>query len=260
LSGVLILTQPITLAPVVFALGFVVIREHLWRQATIAALVIAAIMSPWVIRNYVVLDRVILTKSPLWWNFYGGFMPESFLGGERKPERIIGGARVIRSDNSFMRRYYVIPLKTQKKIAALQQERTDIEMEPIYRDSVLRAIREHPKLYAEKTLVQAGLYWWVPPKDLGDNSMAFVIARKAPVFLLNLASIVGFFVLYKRKKAFAVAILATLTFFTIAYAMTQVHYIRYKLDIEWLQLYYAAAALEALALLIVAKRRAPRST
>ncbi len=117
-SGVLIMTQPITVGPVVVALGIVIVRARLWRQAIVAGAIIVITFAPWVVRNYVVLDKVVVTKSPFWWNFYGGFMPQSFLGGEREPEKIIGGVRVIGSDHSFMRRYYVIPLQTQRRIAA----------------------------------------------------------------------------------------------------------------------------------------------
>jgi hypothetical protein len=116
------------------------------------------------------------------------------------------------------------------------------------RRMALDIIRQHWKLWLERTLVHALVYWWVPPRYWGNFSVEFVAVRLLPVVLLNALTVLGFVRLWRLHRDFASLLLLALLCFTAGYALNHVVNIRYKLEVEWLQLYAAAAALEALLL------------
>jgi 4-amino-4-deoxy-L-arabinose transferase-like glycosyltransferase len=119
---------------------------------------------------------------------------------------------------------------------------------PEMRRMALDIIRQHWKLWLERTLVHALVYWWVPPRYWGNFSVEFVAVRLLPVVLLNALTVLGFVRLWRLRRDFASLLLLALLCFTAGYALNHVVNIRYKLEVEWLQLYAAAAALEALLL------------
>ncbi len=119
---------------------------------------------------------------------------------------------------------------------------------PEMRQMALDIIRQHWGLWLERTVVHALVYWWVPPRYWGNLSVEFLGVRLFPVVLLNALTVVGFVRLWRLRRDFASLLLLTLLCFTAGYALNHVLNIRFKLEVEWLQLYAAAAALEGLLL------------
>ena len=234
-SALTALTQPVALPILLGGCTGTFLCRRAWRHGAVAAATAVVIIAPWAIRNYATLGDPILTKSALWVNIYGGFFPPSFV--ENVSTDIPADAPLAR--------YYFVDKALAKRIFELRQHQTDIAMEPIYREAVLTTIGSDVGRYLEKTLIQMGLYWWVPPKDLDDQRLSFLFVRKLPVLILVPLSIVGAVVLWRRNPPLTLAVLLALGWFTLVYGLTQVHYIRYKLDIEWLQLLLAAAAVDA---------------
>ncbi|RMG07780.1 MAG: hypothetical protein D6735_02420 [Acidobacteria bacterium] len=74
--------------------------------------------------------------------------------------------------------------------------------------------------------------------------MKFLIVRALPVIFLNILFVWGSIRLWKLHRGLALAILLTLLYFTITYALTHIANTRFKLDIEWLELFACAAALQ----------------
>jgi hypothetical protein len=233
-SAALVLIQPVA-TPVVGVticyVTFIYCRRHMVLIAAIGMVVLA----PWIIRNYSQFSQIII-KSPTFMNVYAGFFP--FEWCENKSTDV--------TNDGFMSRFYVVDERLAADVFALRQVKNDVEMEPVYRSAVIATLRSHPSVYVTKSVYQMALYFWVPPAYLGDNSLGFWIVRKGPVLMLNVLSVIGVCLLYRRHRAVAMVILGILLYFTLVYGLTQVHSVRYKLDIEWLQFFLVAACVEKL--------------
>ncbi|MCS7188562.1 MAG: hypothetical protein RMJ66_02030 [Bacteroidia bacterium] len=96
----------------------------------------------------------------------------------------------------------------------------------------------------ERTILNAFIFWWIPPRYWGNNSLPFIIARKAPVIIINILFIIGLLYGSRRYKALTLFILGVSLFFTLFYAVGHVHNTRYRLDVEWLQLFVCAMGVE----------------
>ncbi|GIV23232.1 MAG: glycosyltransferase family 39 protein [Bacteroidia bacterium] len=92
----------------------------------------------------------------------------------------------------------------------------------------------------EKSMMNALMYWWIPWRYWGNNSLSFWIARKIPVILINTFFLLGVVLGFRRYKGLILFVLLVSAIFTATYAFYHALYIRYKLDIEWLQLYVCA--------------------
>ncbi|MDW8436413.1 MAG: glycosyltransferase family 39 protein [Chloroherpetonaceae bacterium] len=219
-SGVLVLAQPVALLPVVATLVFA-FRRRL-KSLALILLALLAPMSVWTARNLVVFGKAIPTKSPFYMNLYVGLLPE----------------------HSGLKAFEFLDDETIRRIDSLRQSTSDVEMEAHYKEVSLNAVRRKPLLYAAKTLWQAALYWFVPPRYFGNLSLSFVAVRLLPVLILNALFAWGLARLWRRRPDIAIAIALTLTYFTAVYALTHVSNIRFKLDIEWLELFACAAAFD----------------
>lgn len=250
-SGLLILTQPMMGLLILASLIFFAIRRRNVGHLAIVATLIGLVMTPWVARNYVVFHEIIPTKSCFWINIYSGFFPKEFA------ENISTAV----PDDDPMKRFYVIDPQLAGDIFKERQGKSGEAMEPTYRAVTLETIRNHPISYVAKTIVQLGLFFWVPPSYLNDNSPAVWVVRKAPVMLIDILSVIGLALLARRDRALAIALALILLSYGSLYAVSVVHFIRYKLDIEWLQLFPVAVALENLLWrlgLLMAREDAPK--
>jgi hypothetical protein len=95
----------------------------------------------------------------------------------------------------------------------------------------------------ERTLLHAGIFWWIPPKYWQDKSLRFWLVRRFPVLVINALFLVGLVGSLRRYPGVGAFILGSSLWFTAFYAVNHVLNIRYRLDIEWLQLYICAMAI-----------------
>jgi hypothetical protein len=218
-TGGLLLLQPLALMPI-SAASFAVFRYRL-KPLVLIGLCALLPMSVWITRNFLAFEKFIPTKSMLYGSMYMGWLPEF------APDK----------------KFDVIDEKTKRQIDSLRKVLNDVELEAPHKAAVLETIQTYPMLYLEKTLRQAALFWWIPPRYAGDLSLGFIAVRLLPVILLNALCAVGIFRLWKIHSTFAVSIALALAYFTAVYALTQISNIRFKLDIEWLELYACAAAI-----------------
>ncbi|MEN3041048.1 MAG: glycosyltransferase family 39 protein [Bacteroidia bacterium] len=98
----------------------------------------------------------------------------------------------------------------------------------------------------KRTLLHAAIFWWIPPRYWNDNSLAFWLVRKLPVIIINALFLLGLWYGLRKYRKLTLFILLTSILFTGVYAINHVLNIRYRLDIEWLQLYVCAMAIEGL--------------
>ncbi|ROL62219.1 hypothetical protein D9V86_01770 [Bacteroidetes/Chlorobi group bacterium ChocPot_Mid] len=214
LCGMLWLTQPIVIPILLLILIFLLIKK-LFRFSIIYITFTVILIAPWAIRNYIEFDHLIISKSPFWMNLYYGWLPEYH----------------------NQKRYDIIPDKVKDDIRSkLENGESDLQTEKIFKKIFLKYTTENPWLYAEKTLYQTLCYWYMPPGYWNDTRLTYIYGRKLPVIILNLLLIPGIYLLFKYDRKTALIILLTLLYFTIVYSLTSSANIRYKLDIEWLEL------------------------
>lgn len=214
ISGIIILTQPIV-SPIVLAVLIFLIIKKQWKKAILSFLLIGVVLAPWTVRNYNTFHKIIPTKSPFWMNFYVGFLPY----------------------NLASQKYSIINKNDRNFIDSLNQSGiNDVDIEPYYKQVASKLITSNPAIYLEKTAYQMLSYWWVPPRYFNNNTLKFLIVRKIPVIIINILFIIGIITLFSRNKKLSITILAILLYFTLIYGLTQVSNIRFKLDIEWLEL------------------------
>ena len=220
LSGVLILTQPIALLPIVacIAIGFRTNAKSLLIIFTAMLLPIGV----WTARNWLVFEKVIPTKSPFYMNLYVGLLPEY----------------------SGLKQFEFLDSAEIQHLNSLQKVLNDVQMESHYKAAFINAVKEKPLQYAQKTCWQALLYWLFPPRYFENLSLQFVVVRLLPVVVLNALFVWGTVKVWHIRREIALSILLVLLYFTTVYALTHVANIRFKLDIEWLELFVCAAVFQ----------------
>lgn len=94
----------------------------------------------------------------------------------------------------------------------------------------------------KRTIWQAGIFWWIPPRYWKDRSFRFWIVRKLPVIVINAFFLLGLYHGIKKPayRSLTLYIFFTSILFTFFYAINHTLNIRYRLDVEWLQLYVCA--------------------
>lgn len=211
LSAACYLVQPVSAVPIAGALLYLLFRA---RFSSAAALLLAGAISvtPWTIRNYLVFGKIITGKSPFYMNLYSGFLTPSY--GRKEFE--------------------ILDYQTVVRIQSLATKLNDVAMEEHYKAVVLPLIRAHPGLYLKKCLWQAAVYWYVPPLYFDNYTLPFIVGRRIPSALCDLAFLVTAAVLFRRNKKLFVAYVGIMAYFTLVYAATVTFNIRFKLDNEWL--------------------------
>jgi len=220
LSSVLMLTQPIAILPIVacIAIGFRTNAKSLLIIFTAMLLPIGV----WTARNWLVFEKVIPTKSPFYMNLYVGLLPEY----------------------SGLKQFEFLDSTKIQHLNSLQKVLDDVQMESHYKAAFLEAVKSKPLLYAQKTCWQALLYWLFPPRYFENLSLQFVVVRLLPVVVLNVLFVWGTMKMWRTRRKLALSILLVMLYFTAVYAFTHVANIRFKLDIEWLELFVCAAVFQ----------------
>lgn len=209
-SGLLQL-QPVVLPLIAAAIVYLAATKRV-RQALIISATAILLLAPWTIRNYNTFGKFMPLKSPVWMNFYLGYW-------QTAPDFVMVSDSLHRS--------------------IMENEVTkynDIEMEARYKSIAYPLIMNDIPRYLEKTAYQAYMFWTYPPRYLGDKSISFLIVRKIPNFVLTVALLASLIIAYRRNRAFFWCTALTLAFFTAVYATTSILNIRYKLDIEWVEI------------------------
>jgi len=111
---------------------------------------------------------------------------------------------------------------------------------PAIKELAIQTIIERPLLYLERTFVHALLYWTIPPRYHGNYTLRFLLVRGLPVVILLLIGPWGGYRIWYYRRSLLIAIVGILIYYTVFYSLIHVLNIRYKLDIEWLQLYLCA--------------------
>lgn len=171
-----------------------------------AAIVFCAVLSPWVVRNYLVLHRFIPVR--------GNFWVEVRLGNS---EDAVG-----------LWRFWMHP---SSNVLEFQKYRQMGEVEYVQskRREALGFIRSHPAKFANLCLRRAVYYWYGTPRDTGVETLT--LGRNIGFLLSSILAFAGLWAMWRRRNP------ATFLFASLLFAAPLIYYVtfphpRYRAPIE----------------------------
>ena len=214
ITAILFLTQIVVVPISILLIIYLLISKRLNFKNWISIVVFSSVFySPWVIRNYIVFDRFIPTKTPVWQNIFLSFTESVNVIDEVK----------------------IIPRRLELQVLGKRAQLPELEMESIYKQKTLKAIEGKEEVFFLKAIQNIALLWYIPPRYFYDHSMKIVFGRKIFVLLLNFFTIISLFYLFKsNRKLFYLSILFFINF-TLPYSVGHAANTRFKLDFEWYQ-------------------------
>ncbi|WP_294219416.1 glycosyltransferase family 39 protein [uncultured Chryseobacterium sp.] len=213
LTAVVALTQVVAV-PVMALLGVVLLISRKISLPKVMAVVSLSALcyAPWVIRNYLTFDIVILSKSPVWQNMYLGYIPD---------HQIL--------DYSF------VSEKHKEETFARISRHNEFEDEGIYKGEVENIIRKDHWAPVKKALNNIISLWFVPKKYFDDHSLSVVVGRKLYVMILNIALLISLVYFFRKSRMLFFVLVLVFAGFTVPYLIGHAANIRFKLDFEWIQ-------------------------
>jgi len=203
------LSQPILLP------GIIALQFFYWGKNTIIQLIITAtvIFAPWTIRNAVTFHSFIPSKSPMWMNIYEGMQKD-------------------------------VDAEEISHIESARKILNDVQLEQEYKPIVLRQLKESFPTYVERCMHRCMEFWVIPDRY---QSMMWtphlLFSRILPQALLGIGLILSIVLSFRKNSPlskehllFLRLIIGTLLYVSIIYSLTQAANIRFKLDVEWLQI------------------------
>ena len=219
ITALLFLTQIVIVPLAVFLVLYLLVSKKIILKNWIFIFTLALIFySPWVIRNYIVFDKFIPTKTPVWQNIYLSYTPMV---------NVLDKVKLVSSKNEI-------------KTFQMRKHISEFEMEKIYKKETLKVLKGKQEIVLLKMIQNTVLLWYVPSRFFYDNSFKIVFGRKIFVILLNIFTISALFILFKNnKKLFYLSIIVFINF-TFPYAIGHAANTRFKLDFEWYQYFLVA--------------------
>lgn len=199
------------------------------------------VFSPWIYRNKLAFDSFIVFKSPFWMNIYEGFYPS----------------------NGITSKY--ISIENQTTIDSLRNMYNDVKMEQYYKPMVMKTIGDYPEDYVMLSIDRFKQFWTIPHRyDNNIFSFSIILSRIIPQFLLTIGVLLSTLVLIKYRKRHNIStiyvhtfLLVSILYVSIIYSLTQSSNIRFKLDIEWIELLLLYPLFEYISVDIL-KKKNPR--
>jgi len=234
LLGALALISPV--AGVIFIGWFVWVA---WRNRSvvssktylIAFLLPIIIVTPWVVRNYLVFHRLILVRD--------NFGLE--LGVSNNDCATFGNAQNLGS-GCFAKVHPNANLDEARKVLA--------DGEPVYNQKKLQEakywIRSHPKQFFSLSALRLAAFWF-PPATQRTYSLVGPGRKleRVTVYVMTLLSLPGLVMLYRRDKRSAAMCATCLSLYPLVYYIVQYDY-RYRYPILWVTFLLGAFPITAL--------------
>ncbi len=184
------------------------------KNTVVVASIALLVYSPWVIRNYMTFDKVIISKSPVWQNVFLGYIPDY----------------QILPSNHFI-------TENEKKVVFKKVAANDeFVSEKIYEKEVVKIVDKDQLAPIKKGLNNFISLWFVPKKYFDDNGLSILIGRKVYVACINLLLLISLIYFFRNNKKIFLFCGILFIGFTIPYLIGHAANIRFKLDFEWIQL------------------------
>ncbi len=220
IAGFLVLLQP-TVIPVLLMSAMFAYRGLGLSKIIQVVLIISLMQAPWIYRNYSTFDKFIPTKSPFWMNLYIGILPESQEEGTKS----------------------YLDASVIARIDSLKDAVNDVKMEKHYKEAFMSFWDTKSGLFPQKVLDHIKYYWYLPPRYIDHPDLSILAVRVLPNVILFVLLILGLKEAWKVNKSFTLLTLSILLYYTLIYSLTAAVNIRYKLDIEFLEIFIAMYAL-----------------
>lgn len=152
------------------------------KNAVLAGILMGAIYSPWVIRNYLVFDKLVFAQTNKWESFWVGNNPNSTGGHYRSDGSVILNSK---------------PSEMQKEIDSSESELLDNE---IFKKYALRFVKDNPSGFVKGLFRKAYYFWWFAPHTgVKYPAKVVIIAKVAYAFFL-LMTFYGIYFCFKEKS------------------------------------------------------------
>lgn len=220
ISGAVLFLSQVVAVPLsmVLLLCLLLFKKIKLKELAAVLGIIGCLYTPWVVRNYVTFNKIILSKSPVWQNIHFGYFHEV----------------------QVFETLQKISLQKSSEIRRKRMHTDEFTMEKIYEKEVRDIEKNNPYISLKKAAANALMLWYVPSRYFYDSSPA-VIGRKIYVIILNFTVLISLIQLYRHKKwelfLFSIVLFGN---FTVPYMIGQAGMTRFKLDFEWYQLFLAA--------------------
>lgn len=214
LTALLFLTQIVVVPFASLLLLFLLLDKRIdFRNFIFIILISFLFYSPWIIRNKIVFDKWVFTKTPTWQNIYLSY-----------------------TDNvNVFSEFNLITKKKEFEVFENRKKIDEFQMENIYESITQSALKNRKSLIVKKGLQNIMLLWYVPSKYFYENSFSILFGRKIFVIILNLITMFSLIYYYKNNKKFFLFFCVMFILFTLPYMIGHAGNIRFKLDFEWLQ-------------------------
>lgn len=214
ITAVLALTQVVAVPLMVLMILLLCFYKKLSVKNIAVVFFIAGICySPWVIRNYLTFNNLIISKSPVWQNIYLGYVSEY---------QILPG-------NHF------ITEQKEEKITRQIIAYDEFVGEHIYENEVHKIIETDQWAPLKKGINNLISLWYVPKRYFDDNSLSILVGRKAYVMIINILLLLSLLYFFKNNKPLFLFLCVVFAGFTFPYLIGHAANIRFKLDFEWIQ-------------------------
>jgi hypothetical protein len=219
--GVSMLASPTVGSIFIGFLGLVFWRDRLaifQRSNLLLIMLPAVIVAPWIIRNFLVFDRLILVRDNLGME----------LSISNNDCAMFGIAQNIES-GCFDKVHPNVNIEEARKVLAYG--------EPKYNDLKLREalywIKTHPARFFRLSALRVAAFW-MPPATGGPFSLRGSGRRleRTTIYVMTLLSAAGLFILYRRDGLSASLCVIGLGFFPLVYYIVQYEW-RYRYTILW---------------------------
>lgn len=214
ITAVVALTQVVAIPLIILMIVLLCFYKKLSLKNIAVIFMIAGICySPWVIRNYISFDKLIMSKSPVWQNVYLGYVSEY----------------QILPDNHF------ITEREEEMITNQIIAHDEFVGEHIYETEVHKIIEADQWAPFKKGINNMISLWYVPKRYFDDNGLSILMGRKAYVVLINILLFVSLLYFFKNNKQLFLFLCVVFAGFTFPYLIGHAANIRFKLDFEWIQ-------------------------
>lgn len=214
-TALVALTQVVAIPIMGLMMLFLIFYKKLSLKSILTlACITVLVYSPWVVRNYVTFNKIIISKSPVWQNVFLGYIPDY----------------QILSNNKFL-------TEEEKKVVFKKTAaHNEFVSEKIYEGEVLKIVEKDKFAPIKKGLNNFISLWFVPKKYFDDNGLFVLIGRKLYVICMNLLLIVSLVYFFRINKKLFLFCCILLGGFTVPYLIGHAANIRFKLDFEWIEM------------------------
>ncbi len=172
------------------------------------------VILPWTVRNYLILDRIILIKSTVGFNLWMGNNPSAT------------GTFYLANGDLFQ--------KADLALEAMDPTQTNstLALDDMYFRSAVSFIKDHPMQTVKLSFTKLFYYWWYPDEILLSPQAARLMKlMKIPYGILLISSILCIWIFRSKIKEIDLLIMLFLSF-SLIHAVFVVGHPRYRTPLE----------------------------